>query len=152
MIRVFERRSFPTVLRVRSVIIVARAPILISDDKQIDWHSDTAILNATEFFDQWNATYFLSHGRIGKLAHVDWLLVKESNRGKEIRNGFTPATVHMSRSINATITPLASYLLNFVTKPIGCAIHTKVIHKVIIWRITSKKIETFQRIKSFPER
>lgn len=36
MIRVFERRSFPTVLRVRSVIIVARAPILISDDKQID--------------------------------------------------------------------------------------------------------------------
>lgn len=152
MIRVFERRSFPTVLRVRSVIIVARAPILISDDKQIDWHSGTAILNATEFFDQWNATYFLSHSRIGKWAHVDWLPVRESNRGKEIRNGFTPATVHMSRSINATITPLASYLLNFVTKPIGCAIHTKVIHKVIIWRITSKKIETFQRIKSYPER
>ena len=50
MIRVFERRSFPTVLRVCGVIIVARAPILISYDKQIDWHSDTAILNATGFF------------------------------------------------------------------------------------------------------
>lgn len=151
MIRVFERRSFPTVLRVCGVIIVARAPILISDDKQIDWHSDTAILNATGFFDQWNARYFLSHGLAGKWARADWLAVQESDRGKEIRNGFTPATVHMSRSINVTITRAVSYLLNFVTKSIGCATQTSPIHK-LIWRITSKKTETFQRIKFFQER
>lgn len=153
MIRVFERRSFPTVLQVRCVIIVARAPILISDDKQIDWHSDTAILNTTGHFDQWNALYCLSHGHTEKCAPVDWLFVKESNRGKEIRNGFTPATVHMSRGINVINTQQVSYLLNTVTKPIGCAIHfVNIGIHIQTWRIMNKKIETFLRIKFSLER